>query len=92
MKEQALKIDDPFIKKENKKHLNDTRICYWKDEDGMWWIYLPYCGAGILSKHEVTEHEDGTITVRPSILMYVHNNEAPSQRHGYLNRGEWQEC
>lgn len=64
---------------------------YGKDADGEWWCRPPEskftgkkCGAGILSDHTVTEHEDGTITVSPSILM-------PGFWHGYLERGVWRE-
>jgi hypothetical protein len=65
---------------------------YWKDEHSQWWIYIPGCGAGVLSKHIVEEHEDGTITVTPSILMTGHNEGTQTQRHGYLTRGQWMEC
>lgn len=42
-----------------------------------------------LTKHTVTEHEDGTITVSPSILI----GPKPDGRgwHGYLERGIWRE-
>jgi hypothetical protein len=85
MKEQALKINGI-------NEVDDTRICYWKDEDGLWFIYLPSAGVGAMSKHEITENENGTITVRPSILLYGHKNGEPSQRHGYLTNGIWTEC
>jgi hypothetical protein len=75
MSEQALRIEYPV-------GLDTSKICYWKDEVG-WWVYLPKAGAGVLSSHKVEEHEDGTITVTPSILL------AP--RHGYLTRGLWKE-
>ena len=40
---------------------------------------------GGIFKHEVEEHEDGTITVSPSIAA-----ETGERRyHGYLRRGEW---
>ena len=58
---------------------------YWRDEDtGVWMAYCPKGGIGALADHQVTEHEDGTITVSPSILM-------PGQWHGYLERGVWRE-
>ena len=40
-----------------------------------------------LRNHIVVEHEDGTITVSPSILVRGHS----SQWHGYLERGVWRE-
>ena len=40
-----------------------------------------------LAKHDVVEHEDGTITVSPSILV---GNKSESW-HGYLDRGVWRQ-
>jgi hypothetical protein len=59
--------------------------CYGKDRDGLWWCRPPKGGAGVLGDHKVTEHEDGTITVEPSILM-------PGVWHGYLRKGVWEEA
>ena len=71
--------------------LNDQEMCYWK-ESGIWWLYLPGCGIGNLSNHTITEHEDGTITVHPSILVTGHDKGERTQRHGYLERGVWRDC
>ncbi len=54
---------------------------YWKAKDGVWWAYPPKGSGGALINHTVTEHEDGTITVFPSIL----NNKW----HGFLEHGIW---
>lgn len=57
--------------------------------DGFWMGVPP--GTDLLaglSKHEVTEHEDGTITVSPSILV---RDWRGNQWHGYLERGVWRE-
>jgi hypothetical protein len=62
-------------------------LCYWR-EDNAWVLYLPGCGVGHLARHTVTEHEDGTITVSPSILMACHDG---GQRHGFLERGRWRD-
>ncbi len=43
---------------------------------------------GNLSKHKVIEHEDGTITVSPSILIQM----ASFEYHGYLERGIWKQA
>jgi hypothetical protein len=55
-----------------------------------WWASHPKGGLGNLAEHQIEEHEDGTITVNPSILV-----EAPGQPekswHGYLERGVWRE-
>jgi hypothetical protein len=68
--------------------LDEKSICFYKTNKG-WMLYLPGCGIGTLSKHEITEHDDGMISVRPSILMKGHNDTV---RHGYLTYGEWVEC
>jgi len=63
---------------------------YGKTPDGKWYCHVPApgFGAGGLGKHEVTEHEDGTITVSPSILCDMGNG---SVYHGFLERGVWRE-
>lgn len=52
--------------------------------NGIWYVVAPDggCGALLPSKHTVFEHEDGTITVSPSIVM-------PNKWHGFLERGIW---
>jgi len=45
------------------------------------------CGLGA---HDVVEHEDGTITVSPSILVTRRTDE-PQLWHGYLQQGIWKE-
>lgn len=74
--------------------LDRSSICYWKLNTGTWALYLPGVGVGGLQKHEVTEHPDGTISVSPSIVMSGRGDGAgtPVTRHGFLNRGIWQEC
>ncbi len=56
------------------------------DGGAYWHITLP---SGIQftlgPQHAITEHEDGTITVSPSIY------DAPDGWHGYLERGVWRE-
>lgn len=68
--------------------LDDARVCYWRCPD-QWWIYLPRAGVGRLTAHNVVEHEDGTITVTPSIAQG--NPGKPWDRHGFLTAGEWRE-
>ena len=70
--------------------LDDTRVCYWK-QDGSWWIYLPRAGVGRLVNHTIIEHEDGTISVSPSVGLR-NSLEGGFARHGYLERGVWREC
>lgn len=87
-----MKISEQAKRLENDGQLDDAVVCYWKDEDGLWWVYLPYCGSGVISKHTTEEHDDGTISVTPSILMTGHNHGEPVTRHGYLTKGVWNEC
>ena len=60
---------------------------YWRLKGG--WVGITPSGlfAG-LGNHEVTEHEDGTITVKPSILV----RQSEKSWHGFLERGVWKEC
>ncbi len=54
----------------------------------LWECSTPNGLLGNLERHEVTEHDDGTITVTPSILV----DEPPEQTwHGYLEKGVWRE-
>jgi hypothetical protein len=61
---------------------------YWRPEnrpEGEWWICDPLGNVGRISKHTVVEHEDGTITVTPSIAA----TGAEGAWHGWLTRGVW---
>ena len=82
---------------------------YWKDtREGTWCCACPsqklpaykpeyahkICLAG-LSKHSVTEHEDGTITVSPSILVtspWGPDRVNHEWFHGFLEHGVWRSC
>lgn len=69
---------------------------YWRevDEGGShidWWIVAPRESRPVpsrISLHTVTEHEDGSITASPSILVNFGGN---TSWHGYLERGVWRE-
>lgn len=66
---------------------------YGQDAEGVWWIRPPRGGLGRLDNHTVVEHEDGTITVSPSILQSGSwDSEPATQWHGYLEHGVWREC
>jgi hypothetical protein len=60
------------------------------DGERTWYCVTPNGHAGNLAAHDVTEHEDGTITVSPSIL--VSNLQQGELWHGYLERGVWRSC
>ena len=61
--------------------------------DDNWYACTPNGMLGNLAAHEVTEHEDGTITVSPSILVTSSDSKgnAHVRWHGYLERGYWRE-
>ena len=63
------------------------------EPSGFRWMCRPPWkhSGGDLINHKVTEHEDGTITVSPSILIQTGPNMA-WKWHGYLERGVWREC
>jgi len=76
---------------------------YWIDPRHGWYAACPTprdeegmisCLA-YLKSHKVTEHEDGTITVSPSILCSAEGSIASSDwkkrhyYHGFLEHGEW---
>jgi hypothetical protein len=44
---------------------------YWRESNGTWSVRTPNGRIGSVAKHTVVEHEDGTITVSPSILVYA---------------------
>ena len=79
---------------------------YWYDPRFGWYAACPIprddegmiaCLAWFRS-HTVAEHEDGTITVSPSILCSAGGSNAPEEwkkkhyYHGWLERGEWREA
>jgi hypothetical protein len=78
---------------------------YYKNNQGNWEAAVPdpklpdympeYCILPVcanLIAHQVTEHDDGTITVSPSILVSTNwgpNQEYHEYYHGFLERGIW---
>lgn len=57
---------------------------------GLVWYARPPAGhPGCLVNHEVIEHEDGTITVAPSIQITSTRDGVKEVWHGYLERGVW---
>lgn len=62
-------------------------------KDGQLWLRLPngagpsrLAGKGVKTPWDVVEHEDGTISVSPSILDHG------SGWHGFLEHGCWREA
>jgi len=68
---------------------------YAKGPDGAWYAMTPNGHLANLVAHAIVEHEDGTITVSPSILVSVPaTDELPHKElwHGFLERGFWRHC
>jgi len=64
---------------------------YAKAPSGHWYCCTPGGHMGNLSGHSVTEHEDRTITVSPSILISS-TDRTHQLWHGHLERGAWKTC
>lgn len=60
--------------------------------DGHWKGRPPGQGLGDFTLHSVTEHEDGSITVEPSILITTEDDDCQIRWHGYLEKGIWRRC
>lgn len=61
---------------------------YGKSSAG-WYCRPPWKHAGgNLNGHAVTEHEDGTISVSPSILITI---PGVGEWHGWLRKGVWED-
>ena len=58
---------------------------------GWWQVTTPDGLTGSLnpSIHQITEHEDGTITVSPSLDM---SDRVPGGWHGWLENGVFRSC
>ena len=69
------------------EELFDTPGGYMKTPEGGWRAMTPNGHLGNLDAHDVEEHEDGTITVSPSILVSDHTGEL---YHGFLRGGVWE--
>jgi len=70
--------------------ISETPGAYGTGNGKDWYCTTPNGLLGNLGAHQVEEHEDGTITVRPSIL--VTGGGADTSYHGFLERGVWRDC
>jgi len=64
---------------------------YMKLDNGNWMLCLPTGIHGTINNTwNIVEHEDGTITVSPSIQVTCH---VPKYSwHGFLEKGVWRSC
>lgn len=75
-----------------------TRVCHgqphklepgqYTKSGGDWWVCCPGDLLAWLKNHQVVEHDDGTISVIPSILC---KRGGSISWHGHLTRGDLQE-
>jgi hypothetical protein len=69
---------------------------YARCVDGVWRVRPPKNAHGksytgrLGERHHVEEHDDGTITVTPSILQQW--GDGGTIWHGFLTRGVWRSC
>lgn len=71
--------------------LNAGEYCACQFDDGrVFYACSPDGRLANLARHVVTEHDDGTISVSPSILVRGGGDEG--EWHGFLERGFWRKC
>lgn len=67
-------------------------------EGNLWMVCCPMCGnLGELRNHQVTEHEDGTVTVSPSLVCHGSiyrepNHYDPCTAHYFVERNQIRWC
>lgn len=70
----------------------DYRRTQHPDGSWHWYCRTPNGHHGNLDAHDIVEHEDGTITVSPSILVTMRReSDEVEVWHGYLEHGTWRE-
>lgn len=88
---QGKRVDDylaPHLLKAGEySKIPAARNNYWWPGHPYWHCCTPNGQVGMLVTHSIVEHEDGTITVSPSILV-----TGGEEWHGYLERGIWRSC
>jgi hypothetical protein len=77
------------VKRLKKDWSNLVEGAYAKLPNGDWAIHPPGGHYGTISPsvHTITEHDDGTVTMSPSILY--HASGTFEGWHGYLEKGVW---
>lgn len=85
---QGRRLPDGPMKLAGIAHGDYKKVTY-ADGSVHWYCCPPRGAAGVLDNHQITEHEDGTITVSPSILLPSDN--PAGAWHGYLEYGVWRE-
>lgn len=65
--------------------------CGYGKVNDEWWVRCPgqRHPSRLAPEHVVTEHEDGTITVRPFLSIPDHPVTGAKGWHGWLTKGEF---
>lgn len=72
----------------NIQDLRDIPDGGWARIDGTWYVRPPGTRmAASIAAHTVTEHDDGTITVHPSVEYST--GDRGDYWHGWLRAGVW---
>ncbi len=80
------------IRINNMSEIDNNKVCYWFNETyKKWFVHIPKVGVGNISRHDIIEHEDKTISVSPSILITTTFKGNKRQAHGFLEKGIWRE-
>ncbi len=76
----------------DEKSIFELQAGEYSYKNGHVWLVLPngqgpshLAGDGVKNPWTVEEHEDGTISLSPSIL------DCETKWHGFLERGQWRE-
>lgn len=69
-----------------------TPGAYGSSDGKNWFCTTPNGLAGNLCAHQIEEHDDGTISVTPSILVSSGRDHKQPSWHGFLKLGVWSEC
>lgn len=89
---QGKRVEPEFYEGGSFKRLNPGEYALIK---GVWYAETPNGECANLANHSVIEHEDGTITVSPSIrvsIQYTADRPEKELWHGFLERGVWHSC
>ena len=62
---------------------------YGRDRHGHWHVRPPGAHVMDVEDDEITEHDDGTITVHAELLYTIWHNDCAVLWHGRLTRGFW---
>lgn len=66
---------------------------YWKSARSVFEACAPNGDIGRIKTHKVIEHEDGTITVSPSLIFPKPGDTTTNTGwHGWLERGIWRKA